>query len=427
MRRCSSPRQALEAHQDKHPECLSIEGRSLLSMGFTRTGGDAGRTNPEMPADDDDDPIGLDRLPDDNADHDTSDLTVRVGPSPQVQPATAETGFGTGHHFWRSLTRSLDGVIKSNSTAQVIPSAEAIAAEVLRQQQLYRIEQRGTGLIRENWTEASVEADMVRDAGLSYRELDGGHSREIYCPVCHDYGRGVATTTTFYNPQRLKNLRTCISRHFATDVHRKALTEKEKERTRNLRRSRVGITIARTALQTVREGSSYMQFEEKLHNLHLAGLDIGSLNHSRQFIRAFVESMTVVMDRRIERHLHAVDTVTGRKRIFAFMADKVTELHRTGDAVALMVMSEGGELQAVFCDYLLVTGHTGEALMSDIYEKTFVKKLKLGPADIRDQCTGAAFDGQYFHLGCLEVFSRMVVEKAKGAVPTGAEVNNFWE
>ena len=56
-----------------------------------------------------------------------------------------------------------------------------------------------------------------------------------------------------------------------------------------------------------------------------------------------------------------------------------------------------------------------------------MKKLKLGPADIRDQCTGAAFDGQYFHLGCPEVLSRMVVENAKGAAATAREVNNFVE
>jgi hypothetical protein len=105
----------------------------------------------------------------------------------------------------------------------------------------------------------------------------------------------------------------------------------------------------------VREGTNYLQFEEKLHILHLAGSDIGPLNHLRQFIRAFVGSMAIVMDKRIERHLHAVDAITGRKRIFAFMADKVTELHKTGDAAALMVMSEGGALQSIFCDYLLVT------------------------------------------------------------------------
>ena len=77
----------------------------------------------------------------------------------------------------------------------------------------------------------------------------------------------------------------------------------------------------------MREGTSYLQFESKLHSFHLAGVDIGSLNHSREFIRAFVGSMATVMDLRIQRHLHAVDDVTGRKRIFAFMADKVTELH----------------------------------------------------------------------------------------------------
>ena len=126
-------------------------------------------------------------------------------------------------------------------------------------------------------------------------------------------------------------------------------------------------------------------------------------------------------------HLHEVNSVTCRKRVFAFMADKVTDLQRTGDAVAVMVMLEVEELKALFCDYLLVKGHTAQALMTNIYDKILVQKLKLGPAYIRDQCTGAAFDGQYFHLGCLEVFSRMVVEKAKGVAATGDEVDRFLE
>ncbi len=75
----------------------------------------------------------------------------------------------------------------------------------------------------------------------------------------------------------------------------------------------------------------------------------------------------------------------------------------------------------------MVARHTGLALMPEIYDKTVVKKLKLGPADIRDQCAGADFDGQYFHLGFPEVFSRMVVEKAKGSAKTRLEVNGFME
>jgi len=63
------------------------------------------------------------------------------------------------------------------------------------------------------------------------------------------------------------------------------------------------------------------------------------MNHLRKFTRAFVESMTLMINRRIERHLYGVDAITSRKRIFAFMANKVTETHRIGDAVALMVMS----------------------------------------------------------------------------------------
>ncbi len=53
-----------------------------------------------------------------------------------------------------------------------------------------------------------------------------------------------------------------------------------------------------------------------------------------------------------------------------------------------MVMSDGGELQAIFGDYLLVTWHRGPTLMSQIYDKTYVKKLKLGHTYIRNQCQG---------------------------------------
>jgi hypothetical protein len=58
-----------------------------------------------------------------------------------------------------------------------------------------------------------------------------------------------------------------------------------------------------------------------------------------------------------------------------------------------VLLSENGELQAVFVDYLLVTEHTGEGLMGQIYDETFMKKLQqLNPKQVMQQCTGAAFD-----------------------------------
>jgi len=111
-----------------------------------------------------------------------------------------------------------------------------------------------------------------------------------------------------------------------------------------------------------------------------------------------MESMTTMMDRRISEYVRAIDPITGRKRIFAFMANKVTELHRTGDTIALLIMTEEGELKVVVADYLLVSDPTGEDLMEQIYNETFVNYIGLSPAVDCEQCTGSAFDGAYFHL-----------------------------
>jgi len=82
----------------------------------------------------------------------------------------------------------------------------------------------------------------------------------------------------------------------------------------------------------------------------------------------------------------------------------------------------------VFADYfLIVIGHTGEALMTRIYDETCVKKLGLAPAEIREQCTGAAFDGAYFHLNSPDHLAKRIVEQAKGAPATRSEVKNLKE
>jgi len=65
--------------------------------------------------------------------------------------------------------------------------------------------------------------------------------------------------------------------------------------------------------------------------------------------------------------------------------------------------------------------------MSQIYDETFIKKLSLTPADIREQCTGAAFDGAYFHLNNPDHLAKRIVEKAKGALATRSEIRNLVE
>jgi hypothetical protein len=100
--------------------------------------------------------------------------------------AIAERYMGTRSLNIRAFAEQVDTAIKANSATQVIPSDEAIAEEVLRQQKHRRTQHHGTGVSRELWTEHRNEADMVRDAGLAYRDIDN-NGREIFCPICLAY------------------------------------------------------------------------------------------------------------------------------------------------------------------------------------------------------------------------------------------------
>ncbi len=69
------------------------------------------------------------------------------------------------------------------------------------------------------------------------------------------------------------------------------------------------------------------------------------------------------------------------------MADKVTERHITGNTVGLIIMLEGGELQAVLYlsfAYMIKLLIWKKARVKDIYDMTFVKKLQLEPTYIVD-------------------------------------------
>ena len=81
----------------------------------------------------------------------------------------------------------------------------------------------------------------------------------------------------------------------------------------------------------------------------------------------------------------------------------------------------------MFADYLRVTRHTREALTGQIYDETFIKKLGLTPKEIWDKCTGAAFDGAYFHLNNHGHLAKRIVEKAKGALATRSEIRDLVE
>ncbi len=93
--------------------------------------------------------------------------------------ATVERNTRTSTMDFRDFAQQVDAIIKANSAAQVIPFAEAIAEEVLRQQQQHLTQQRGTCVFRELWKEHRNEANMVRDVGLAYRDNDANERQVV--------------------------------------------------------------------------------------------------------------------------------------------------------------------------------------------------------------------------------------------------------
>ena len=217
----------------------------------------------------------------------------------------------------------VDGIIKANSAAKVIPYAEAIAEEVLRQHQARHLQWNDTYMIRENWKDHSNRVDMVNSVGLAFTS-DEERGRVIYYPVCTDFGGFRARNNNMKGERRLCDVKKSTYKHLQSRQHLDALGEREKESRRNVRRTRIGFNIARKVLQTLREGTNYVRFESKLRDLHLVGLDIVSLTHSREFMRKFVGSMSATMDKRIGSHVKGTYPVTRRKRVIAFMVDKIT-------------------------------------------------------------------------------------------------------
>jgi hypothetical protein len=104
-----------------------------------------------------------------------------LAPTPAIAThlATAEWGHDLdGQQFWRMFRQHADAIIKeiikANSAAQVIPSAEAITEEVIKQHQVEQVQRKGTCMIGEQWKLHNNQANMVREAGLAYVVADEG-------------------------------------------------------------------------------------------------------------------------------------------------------------------------------------------------------------------------------------------------------------
>ena len=245
---------------------------------------------------------------------------------------------------------------------------------------------------------ASSIKEAVIALGFKFRkDGEGSDLPQVYCVACEEGG----ARAEFRTDKPFANLRKSLRAHLITSKHIAAEAAIRSTTGVVKASNRIGLNLSRLVLQTIKEGGSYLDYERKVFDLHLNGGETGRFHHNKRFISDLVPCMYRVCMNRIRTYLDIPDVTTGKSRIFAITADKVTEQHRTGQTVGLLIFDEG-EVKAVFADYLLSLDNSGLGMGEQLSKGCVFGTLGLTPDKALQQFVGFAADGQYFNNNVVE-------------------------
>eukprot|EP00951_Prasinocladus_malaysianus_P016905 scaffold132378_cov43-Prasinocladus_malaysianus.AAC.1 len=244
--------------------------------------------------------------------------------------------------------------------------------------------------------------DLLHDCGF-HKEEDEGVG-VVVCPKCTKY---LGKRYSLKIGEMRRNRASWVA-HLNSTIHKKACEfegqiDEEERKTRE-----IGENLARLVLQTIREAGSYQAFERKIVDFYLMGGRVGRFNHSSKFMRGMVQAMYDLTCRRVKRWLHSIDPLTGKPRLYSATADKVTEQHRTGQAIGILAFDDG-EVKALFVDYLLSKDATGAGLTKDLMSLCLQDTFGFTRDQLLQQFMGFAADGQYFNLNVMEEIAKALL------------------
>ena len=170
-----------------------------------------------------------------------------------------------------------------------------------------------------------------------------------------------------------------------------ALEEIEfKEKNRN---KKIGKTLGRCIYKGLYTGSSQSHYPEDVAMLAKEGVDVGEMNHSREYAAKFGECLGEVVQTRVIEYLSSPLPQTGLRPPCKVVADKATHKHWSNNLTGVLTIVPGADhlIQGIFLDAPRCERSTGDALSEDI-RKT-LSKFDVSPC----QVTGLAADGAYTH------------------------------
>jgi hypothetical protein len=250
-------------------------------------------------------------------------------------------------------------------------------------------------------------ADVVRHFDLG--SVDG----TVWCRCCTGdaYTKKlldddcISRYGVFTTNQELKNLKQSLAHHVKNSARHQlniaAAAAQQKFETDSMA---ISLRVGTLALNNFLESNSYLCFERQVAMMHLAGANIGTINHSTDFISTIRTAFYDEAIDRISSWLHTADPSTGQQRLFSVVSDKMTENGRTGHLVGIIVMVDG-EMKGLLVAHKLCDDGTGVGLAKNLKEALSV--LELTTEDYKTCNTGGGWDGQYFCLGT--VVSRAVL------------------
>ena len=140
-------------------------------------------------------------------------------------------------------------------------------------------------------------------------------------------------------------------------------------------------------------------YESFLPWFTLNNIDVGEINHSRYFVRNFVDSVYSVLIDRLKVFLQKPLPCTGKPSPIAILGDKGTIKRDVTQPTLIRVASPGKNklFRKFYMSHPEVLSHTGENV-TELLLHSIKTTLGWSIQEIRERFCGGSFDGQYFKL-----------------------------
>ena len=257
------------------------------------------------------------------------------------------------------------------------------------------------------------QCKTLSDICESFKELTYVSDEKLLtCTYCalypHKSGSGIFEYNSQHDDQFLTSqimstqfrcLKRNIKRHFSREVHTDNVAKWEQtERIQPHRETRshaIGMRIARICYDGYKSGLSNRGFESEILKAQLNGLDVGNINHSKEFYSWFRPFVANEVRHCVNKYFSSRLPQTGFLPPLNLQADKGTNCRRTRQftSIVTVVPDTKDLLTNIYLGQPVVKLHDGPGISQSIIDEL----TKWGI--VSSQIEGASFDGQYFHLG----------------------------